>query len=224
MLAFLRGKVSNRKLRLLAVACCRGMWQLLSDQRSRQAVEVAERVADGLAGSQNLASARGELTAHVRRRLRAVVLNTARSEGARADAAETKGVAWAGAWDAACYAVRAVAVDAANLAVSAVSVVQKWGKVTLAGQATPERLLRCIFGNPAQSLPVLETAWLAWNGNTVKKLADSIYEERAFDCLPILADALEEAGCNDADILQRVESLRCAGYAAISASVSWDAC
>jgi hypothetical protein len=35
----------------------------------------------------------------------------------------------------------------------------------------------------------------------VGKLAASIYEERAFDSLPILADALEEAGCADDAIL-----------------------
>jgi hypothetical protein len=35
----------------------------------------------------------------------------------------------------------------------------------------------------------------------VKKLAAAIYDDTAFDRLPILADALEEAGCHDAEIL-----------------------
>jgi hypothetical protein len=43
--------------------------------------------------------------------------------------------------------------------------------------------------------------WLAWNENTVPRLAQTIYDERAFDRLPILADALEEAGCTDTAIL-----------------------
>ena len=46
-----------------------------------------------------------------------------------------------------------------------------------------------------------DPSWLAWNGGTVFNLAQGIYDQRAFDSLPILADALEEAGCQDADIL-----------------------
>lgn len=43
---------------------------------------------------------------------------------------------------------------------------------------------------------------LAWNDGTVPRMAQSIYEERAFDRMPILADALEEAGCDNEAILQ----------------------
>jgi hypothetical protein len=50
--------------------------------------------------------------------------------------------------------------------------------------------LRCIFGNPF--LPVqIDPAWLKWNGSTVLQLAKSIYEDRAFDRMPLLGDALE---------------------------------
>ena len=48
----------------------------------------------------------------------------------------------------------------------------------------------------------LDPDWLAWDSGMVVKVAQAIYDERAFDRLPILADALEEAGCHDADILQ----------------------
>lgn len=60
--------------------------------------------------------------------------------------------------------------------------------------------VRCIFGNPFHPV-VLDRAWLAWNNGTVPKLAQAIHEERAFERLPILADALEEASCTDKTIL-----------------------
>jgi hypothetical protein len=61
-------------------------------------------------------------------------------------------------------------------------------------------LLRCIFGNPFRPV-ALDTAWLSWNDDTVRKMAAAIYEERRFADLPVLADALEDAGCADAAIL-----------------------
>ena len=58
-------------------------------------------------------------------------------------------------------------------------------------------LARCIFGNPFRPI----VADLAWLTPTVQSIAASIYRDRAFDRLPILADALEEAGCTNADVL-----------------------
>ena len=58
-------------------------------------------------------------------------------------------------------------------------------------------LIRDIFGNPFRPV-VADPAWLT---PTVQSIASAIYADRAFDRLPILADALEEAGCTDADVL-----------------------
>jgi hypothetical protein len=58
-------------------------------------------------------------------------------------------------------------------------------------------LLRDIFGNPFRPVAVDP----AWRTSNVTVLAQAIYDDRAFDRLPILADALEDAGCDNADIL-----------------------
>jgi hypothetical protein len=57
MLEFLREKVSERKLRLFAVGCCRRSWQLLTHPDRRKAVEVGERYADGTASREECLAA-----------------------------------------------------------------------------------------------------------------------------------------------------------------------
>jgi hypothetical protein len=63
------------------------------------------------------------------------------------------------------------------------------------------RLLRDIFGPLPFRAIALDPAWLTWNHATVHAIAGRIYDERTFHDLPILADALEDAGCTDPDIL-----------------------
>lgn len=60
-----------------------------------------------------------------------------------------------------------------------------------------EKALYDIFGNPGRPMS-FDVTWLT---GTVVALAQSIYNDRAFDRMPILADALEDAGCNSQDIL-----------------------
>jgi hypothetical protein len=62
-------------------------------------------------------------------------------------------------------------------------------------QAT--HLIRCIFGNPFR--PVAFNP--AWRTDTAVALAQQMYDSRDFSTMPILADALQDAGCEDAAIL-----------------------
>jgi hypothetical protein len=66
-------------------------------------------------------------------------------------------------------------------------------------------LLRELFGNPFRRRTI-NHSWIAWNDSAIRSMAQAIYDERAFDRLPILADALEDAGCDDADILAHCRS------------------
>ena len=70
-------------------------------------------------------------------------------------------------------------------------------------------LFRDLFGSlPFRPLPPITPSVLAWNDGTVRRLAEEAYRERLLpqgrldlQRLAVLADALEEAGCTDADFL-----------------------
>jgi hypothetical protein len=65
----------------------------------------------------------------------------------------------------------------------------------------PEKqLLSDVFGNPFHPVSV-DSSWLT---STVLALATGIYSEKAFDHLPILADALQDAGCDNDDVLNHL--------------------
>jgi hypothetical protein len=99
------------------------------------------------------------------------------------------------AWQAmAVPAWRAVAADRA-----AANAARNEGEA--AERARQCDVLRDLIGNPFRPVAV-DPRWLAWNERTVPRLARALYDEKDFDNLPILADALEDAGCDDADILR----------------------
>jgi hypothetical protein len=66
-------------------------------------------------------------------------------------------------------------------------------------------LLRDLFGNPFAPV-AFEPAWSAWQGGVVAQLARTIYAERRWDELPVLADALEDAGCRSDAVLGHCRS------------------
>ncbi len=75
-------------------------------------------------------------------------------------------------------------------------------------------MLREVFGNPFRPITLASTI-LAWNGATVVRLGQAAYDERQMPegtldngRLAVLADALEEAGCTDAGILNHLRGPR----------------
>lgn len=61
-------------------------------------------------------------------------------------------------------------------------------------------LLREVMGNPFRRIE-MNPSWLTWNAGTVVRFARGIARGRSFDQVPVLGDALEDAGCDDPDIL-----------------------
>jgi hypothetical protein len=80
-------------------------------------------------------------------------------------------------------------------------------------------LVRDIIGNPFRPLPSIDPAWLCWNDGTVQRLAAAIYEERSLPKgtldngrLAILADALEEADCDNEEVLSHLRQQGASHY------------
>jgi hypothetical protein len=171
MLVFLRGKGSERKLRLFACACCRDIWELIASEPSRNAVQASEEYADG--------------------RIRRKDLIEVRERAAREES------------DLAQWAVMAASRPkiaagwVAHLAADAKDRPGIHRSYAPTPKPSPQQChhLRDIFG-PLPFRPVsIDHTWLSWNGGAVVKLAQAIYDERRFEDMPVLADALEEAGC-----------------------------
>jgi hypothetical protein len=75
-----------------------------------------------------------------------------------------------------------------------------WHSLMKQGWAAHCNVLRDIFGNPFHPIS-LDPGWTVWNNGLIRKMAGDIYNERRFGDLPILADALEDAGCTEPNIL-----------------------
>jgi mannitol/fructose-specific phosphotransferase system IIA component (Ntr-type) len=99
---------------------------------------------------------------------------------------------------------RAIAEAIPNLAGNPLNILQ-WAIPELArAQAAQAAILRCLFGSPPFRPVVVKPEWLAFADGVVGKLARGICDEGAFDRMPILADALEEAGATDTDLLKHL--------------------
>jgi hypothetical protein len=194
-----QGKASERKLRLFACACCRRVWKELEDERSRRAVIVAERYADDLATAEELETASQAAWA---------VWGTDR-ERASSRRRMLDGLGGPLPYSAAAYNV-ALPLGWWGAAPAFVAPYEIILEATPDGEAEGTGqcvILRDVFGNPFRPVAV-DPAWLTWNDGTVRRLAEAAYEERVLPDgtldaarLAVLADALEEAGCGDAELL-----------------------
>jgi hypothetical protein len=192
---------TRRKLRLFVCACCRLLWDQIEDARCKAAVEAAERCADGEDRGQELF------------RLAEEVQSVPRPHPEINDP-----VAIAHAVAATAYWTEWAMPRAADCADKLLDL----GLDREKAAAEPD-LLREVFGNPpckarwvsaalqarVAALPperrppdlLLVRDWLRWQDGTVGNLAGTIYAERRFEDLPILADALEDAGCTRPELL-----------------------
>jgi hypothetical protein len=167
----------ERKARLFACACCRRIWPLLAAPRLREAVETAERFADGTASAAELAAARS------------AAADSPWGGAARAATATAWESAWAAAARAPADALRAVDWAAGDA-----------GEALRAERGAQGGLVRDLFANPFRPYrPAPQAPWRADAG--VLEEAWAIYQKHDFDALPRLAERLAAAGCRDAELL-----------------------
>jgi hypothetical protein len=205
MLESLRGTARIRKLRLFACACCRRIWHRLNHSAYTRAVELAERFADGKATREQLNEASSAA---------AEAANPYPEEG------EDDPAGWAGSYAAStrgtdCGLRCAVACCKSGsweervffLEERVGALENRSSSLDTSLSRAASSLLREVFGKPSCPAP-LDPAWLTWRDGTIPKLAQAIYEDREHPSghldnhrLAVLADALEDAGCTDADIL-----------------------
>jgi hypothetical protein len=239
------GKASERKLRLYYYGRVREVWPLLTDSRSRRALEIAEAHADGFADWQELREAVEAADMAARRAGRAAQEARAATHAAGvAQLAVEREEARAATGDEGCDVERARraarralqrARQLASLAAARrgeqeaaraarLCVRSAWQRARLLpdrdlfleqaanaaaeatgdlGQETQLRcdLLRDIYGPLPFRAVTVDPSWLRWNDGTVRRIAEGIYDERAFERMPVLSDALLDAGCDAEDLL-----------------------
>ena len=171
MIASLGPRATDRKLRLFGCAFSRLVADLLPEASFRTAIDVAERYADGQASVKELAAAKKESGAALERKGRA---------GVEGPVHCAMGCAWSCTRDARTAAQYPLYV---------------FDEEPYRGREV--QFLRDIFGNPFRRV----TFHARWRTADATGLARGIYEDRAFDRMPLLADALMDAGCDSDDIL-----------------------
>jgi hypothetical protein len=215
MLDYLRGigTTSDRKFYLFSVGVCRHAWSFLRDPKSRAAVEILERYAEGQASAGELTAAAIEAEiacscpsaashatmpwTHASVALNSVFSHLPDAESRLQESEKAEPVDSISDARNAAYAARYVGCPDVR--------VQPWDaehrKSIQAEDALHAKMLRCVVGNPVRSKPPLCSSLLT---ETVLAIARTIYESRSFDRLSGLAAALEEANCTDAELLEHL--------------------
>jgi hypothetical protein len=190
--------VGDRKLRLFACACCRAAWPLPAAEGCRLALDVAERYADGLVTEVD----RGQ--AHADACWRAAVPGTSRLPPLLL---RTPQIFDTCALGQILDGTRGVGLAPATQATLLRDVVgNPWHPVWWSDD--PKRHAEPRYGgeppgpHPAAG-PHLEMR-RAWLTPAVRRIARGVYADRDFAALPVLADALEEAGCEDGRVLSHL--------------------
>jgi hypothetical protein len=192
LLRFLRGRASERKLRLFACACAWRVWHLITDRWSRKTIKVAEKFADGLVDEAKLKYAWGDA-----RRSCQQVARANRDHVQPGFVAFYHGPADSDAWMAAWHTGVNSASVLANATSSLLHAHDPWRLAYDAERRVQCTLLRDVFGNPFRAIGFDPS----WRTAQAVAVAQAMYEDRKFEDLPLLADALEEAGCTDSAIL-----------------------
>jgi hypothetical protein len=209
ILEYLRGKGSKRKLRLFACACCWRIHEYTQESHEgRTILPIAEKLADGVATETELWSIRY---------LRKVPAFQDDENAQEGDFAYLGSEAMlSNAWDAACNAQEHCWLLCLRLRRSFAPLGKRltylmskmWdgdgASVAVYDLPTPRaervsqtKLLHEIFGNPFRPITI-DPSWLT---STVIALTQQMYDSRVFSPMPILADALQDAGCDNEDIL-----------------------
>jgi hypothetical protein len=199
---YLQSIASRRKARLYAVACCRSVERWLTEPCCWRAIESSEKLADELLPKQALAAARKNFPAAERFRFRAEASVRELSPAYGELSAASRPIVWSASWDACHWVLRADGWDAARACQLAAEVVHSKVPLKQENSALLRRLAHDIFSSAFR--PVAFDP--RWRTSDAVGLARGIYEERAFERMPLLADALMDAGCNSEPILEHCRS------------------
>jgi hypothetical protein len=180
MMSFLTGKASDRKLRLFLTASARLVWDRMPVGEMREAVEVAERYADGLASADQIDDYRGRFYGYVLR-------------GRSSQQAD-----WIRDRDKFPVFTLARMTTYTDQMARTLTTNVNWRDGIGSYHPFLPPIIRDVFG----LLPFRPVAFdPAWRTSTVVALARQMYDSRDFSAMPILADALQDAGCDCADLL-----------------------